>query len=179
SQAADVDWALSADTTAGGTAAGLGLTNGQPVIAKTGTTNLSQSAFFMGATPRYAMAGALFADHPRGTLPKSQRYKCQTPGALAYAPPPGLQSLFGVGGLSGYGGQYPAYIWHQFFMRNFNNLPVQAFPPVNNDGQKWNLYGALPKPHHHHDQGQGQQGGQHSVGGPPRPRKHGGPRPPP
>src|SRR5262249_22952202 len=67
-QAADVDWALSADTTAGGTAAGLGLTNGQPIIAKTGTTNLSQSAFFMGATTRYAMADALFVEHPGCTL---------------------------------------------------------------------------------------------------------------
>ena len=64
-QAADVDWALSADTTAGGTAAGLGLTNGQPIIAKTGTTNLSQSAFFMAATTRYAMADALFVEQPR------------------------------------------------------------------------------------------------------------------
>ena len=63
-QAADVDWALSADTTGGGTAAGLGLDNGQPVIAKTGTTNLSQSAFFMAATPKYAMADAMFVNKP-------------------------------------------------------------------------------------------------------------------
>jgi membrane peptidoglycan carboxypeptidase len=181
SQAADVDWALSADTTGEGTAAGLGLTNGQPVIAKTGTTNLSQSAFFMGATPRYAMATALFVNHPGCTLPKSEQYKCETTGALAYAPPPGLESLFGVGGLSGYGGQYPAYIWHQFFMQNFNRLPVQNFLPVNNDGQKWNLYGALPKPHHHQDQGQqgdgqGQQG-HHCFGRPPGQCHHGGPTP--
>jgi membrane peptidoglycan carboxypeptidase len=175
-QAADVDWALSADTTGAGTAAGLGLTNGQPVIAKTGTTNLSQSAFFMGATPRYAMAVALFVNHPGCTLPKSEQYKCETTGALAFAPPPGLQSLFGVGGLSGYGGQYPAYIWHQFFMQNFNTLPLQDFPPVNNDGQKWNLFGALPKPHHHHDQGQ--QGG-HNCIGPPGQCKQGGPSPTP
>jgi len=113
------------------------------------------------------MAVALFVDHPGCTLPKSQQYKCQTTGALAYAPPAGLQSLFGVGGLSGYGGQYPAYIWHQFFMQNFNTLPVQGFPPVNNDGQKWNLYGALPKPHHHNDQGQQGQGQHHCFGMPP------------
>jgi membrane peptidoglycan carboxypeptidase len=172
-QAADVDWALSADTTAGGTAAGLGLTNGQPIIAKTGTTNLSQSAFFMGATTRYAMADALFVEHPGCTLPKSERYKCETTGALAFAPPPGLESLFGVGGLSGYGGQYPAYIWHQFFMQNFNNLPVENFLPVNNDGSKWNLYGTLPKPHHHHND-EGQQGGGHCSGLPPGQCKQGG-----
>jgi membrane peptidoglycan carboxypeptidase len=182
-QAADVDWALSADTTGGGTAAGLGLTNGQPVIAKTGTTNLSQSAFFMGATTRYAMAVALFVNHPGCTLPKSEQYKCDSTAALAFAPPPGLESLFGVGGMSGYGGQYPAYIWHQFFMQNFNTLPVEDFLPVNNDGQKWNLYGALPKPHHHQDQGQGQgQGqdqGQHNCVGPPGQCKQGGPSPTP
>jgi len=158
SQDADVAWALSADTSSGGTAAGLGLTNGQPVIAKTGTTNLAQSAFFMAATTKYAMADALFVNHPGCTLPKAQQYKCSTTGSLAFAPPPGIQSLFGVGGLSGYGGQYPAYIWHEFFMQNFNNLPVQAFPPVNNDGQRWNLYGALPKPKAKPDQNQG--GGQ-------------------
>jgi membrane peptidoglycan carboxypeptidase len=180
-QAADVDWALSADTTAGGTAAGLGLTNGQTLIAKTGTTNLSQSAFFMAATPRYAMADALFVNHPGCTLPRSLQYKCNSSGALAYAPPPGLQSLFGVGGLSGYGGQYPAYIWHQYFMQNFNNLPVQNFLPVNSDGQRWNLYGALPKPHHHQDQGQGQQGQDphHCFGLPPGKCHHGGPSPTP
>ena len=179
-QAADVDWALSADTTGGGTAAGLGLTNGQPVIAKTGTTNLSQSAFFMGATTRYAMAVALFVNHPGCTLPKSEQYKCETTGALAYAPPPGLESLFGVGGLSGYGGQYPAYIWHQFFMQNFNTLPVQNFLPVNADGSKWNLYGTLPKPHRHQDHGhQGQQGGHHCFGLPPGKCHQGGPSPTP
>jgi len=182
-QAADVDWALSADTTGEGTAAGLGLTNGQPVIAKTGTTNLSQSAFFMGATPRYAMATALFVNHPGCTLPKSEQYKCNSSTSLAFAPPPGLQSLFGVGGLSGYGGQYPAYIWHQFFMQNFNNLPVENFLPVNNYGSKWNLYGTLPKRHHHQDQGQGdgqgQPGGHHCVGRPPGQCQHGGPSPTP
>ena len=55
----------------GGTAAGLGLDNGQPVIAKTGTTNLSQSAFFMAATPKYAMADAMFVNKPGCTCPKS------------------------------------------------------------------------------------------------------------
>jgi hypothetical protein len=133
----------------------------------------------MGATTRYAMAVALFVNHPGCTLPKSEQYKCETTGALAYAPPPGLESLFGVGGLSGYGGQYPAYIWHQFFMQNFNTLPVEQFLPVNDDGQKWNLYGALPKPHHHHDQGQGDQG-QHCFGRPPGQCKpQGGPTPAP
>jgi membrane peptidoglycan carboxypeptidase len=172
-EAADVDWAMSFDTQSGGTAAGLGLTNGQTVIAKTGTTNLSQSAFFMGATPKEAMAVGMFVSHPGCTLPASEQYYCSSTSAIAFAPPAGLETLFGVGGLSGYGGQYPALIWHDFFMDRFNNQAPVAFPPVNGDGTKWNLMGQLPKPkpkpqptqqggggspgcgHHHHGFGLG------------------------
>jgi membrane peptidoglycan carboxypeptidase len=155
-QAADVDWAMSFDTTAGGTADGLGLTNGQTVIGKTGTTNLAQSAFFMGATPKYAMAVGMFVNSPH--CPKRLESTCTSQAALAYAPPPGLQTLFGVGGLPGYGGEWPASIWHTFFMNNFNSQAPVAFPPVNNDGTLWNLMGpdsALPTPHHHQDHGGG------------------------
>jgi membrane peptidoglycan carboxypeptidase len=143
-QAADVDWAMSQDTQSGGTAAGLGLNNGQTVIAKTGTTNLSQSAFFLGATPKYAMAVGMFVSRP--TCPKRLQTYCSSTAALQFAPPAGLQTLFGVGGLSGYGGQWPALIWHDFFNARFNNLPLTSFLPVNNDGQKWNLMGTNPNP---------------------------------
>jgi membrane peptidoglycan carboxypeptidase len=156
-QAADVDWALSADTTGAGTAAGLGLDNGQPVIAKTGTTNLAQSAFFMAATPRYAMADAMFVNKPH--CPARLGSQCSATSSLAYAPPKGVQTLFGIGGLSGYGGQWPAYMWHEYFVKNFENLPVENFLPVNNDGATWNLYGVRPKPkpkpkHDHNPGGQ-------------------------
>jgi membrane peptidoglycan carboxypeptidase len=174
SQAADVDWALSADTVSGGTAAGLGLDNGQPVIAKTGTTNLSQSAYFMAATPKYAMADALFVDKPH--CPKRYEAQCSSPASLAFQPPPGVQTLFGVGGMSGYGGQYPAYIWHEFFVRYFENQQIQNFLPVNSDGQKWNLFGALPKPK---PKRQDQQGGHNCFGLPPGQCKRGGPQPTP
>jgi membrane peptidoglycan carboxypeptidase len=155
-QAADVDWAMSFDTQPGGTAAGLGMDNGQTVVAKTGTTNLSQSAFFMGATPKYAMAVGMFVSKP--TCPKRLQSYCSSQAALAFQPPPGLQTLFGVGGMSGYGGQWPALIWHDFMNARFGNLPLMSFPPVNDDGTPWNLMGpnakpkAKPKPHH-------QQGG--------------------
>src|SRR5439155_1673266 len=46
-EAAEVDYAMSFDMGSIGTANGLGLTNGQTVIAKTGTTNLSQAAFVL------------------------------------------------------------------------------------------------------------------------------------
>jgi membrane peptidoglycan carboxypeptidase len=146
-QAAEVDYAMSFDMGPLGTANGLGLTNGQTVIAKTGTTNLSQSAFFLGATPRYAMAVGMFVSHPGCTLPPSQQYLCQSTGALAYTPPAGLETLFGVGGLAGYGGQWPAIIWHDFYLKEFNSLPVEAWPPLPaNFGSPWNLAVQPPKP---------------------------------
>jgi len=146
-QAAEVDYAMSFDMGSMGTANGLGLTNGQTVIAKTGTTNLSQSAFFLGATQRDAMAVGMFVSHPGCTLPASEQGLCTDTNALAFAPPAGLQTLFGVGGYAGYGGQWPAIIWHDYFMREFNSMPVQAWPAVSADfGTAWNLVPPLPKP---------------------------------
>jgi membrane peptidoglycan carboxypeptidase len=146
-ETAEVDYAMSFDMGSMGTANGLGLTNGQTVIAKTGTTNLSQSAFFLGATPRYAMAVGMFVNVPSCTLPVSEQGLCTDTNALAFAPPQGLQTLFGVGGLAGYGGQWPAIIWHNYFMKNFNSQPVQSWPALPaNFGSAWNLVPPLPKP---------------------------------
>jgi membrane peptidoglycan carboxypeptidase len=150
-QAAEVDYAMSFDMSPLGTANGLGLTNGQTVIAKTGTTNLGQSAFFLGATQRYAMAVGMFVSKPGCTLPVAEQYLCTSTAALAFTPPRGLQTLYGVGGLPGYGGGWPAVIWHDFYMKEFNSLPVQAWPnPPANYGNAWNLVGpnVMPKPHH-------------------------------
>jgi membrane peptidoglycan carboxypeptidase len=145
-EAADVDYALSFDFSPMGTAHGLGLTNGQTVIAKTGTTNLSQQAFFMAATQRDAFAIGMFVNKPGCHLPASDQYLCTSQRALSYAPPPGLQTLFGVGGLAGYGGQWPALMWHSYFMKEFNSLPPIAWPGPNNDGTAWNMIGQRPKP---------------------------------
>jgi membrane peptidoglycan carboxypeptidase len=148
-EAAEVDYALSFDMGSLGTANGLGLTNGQTVIAKTGTTNLSQQAFFLGATPRYAMAVGMFVNNNQceQRLPPSEQAVCSSIQALAFQPPAGVQTLFGVGGLAGYGGQWPAIIWHDYFMKNFNSLPVQSWPVLpSNFGSTWNLAPPLPKP---------------------------------
>jgi membrane peptidoglycan carboxypeptidase len=144
-ETAEVDYAMSFDMGSMGTANGLGLTNGQTVIAKTGTTNLSQSAFFLGATPRYAMAVGMFVNKPH--CPASLQSLCTSTQALAFAPPAGVQTLFGVGGLAGYGGQWPAVIWHDYFMKEFNSLPAQSWPALPaNFGSAWNLVPPLPKP---------------------------------
>ncbi len=153
-QAAEVDYAMSFDMSPLGTANGLGLTNGQTVIAKTGTTNLGQSAFFLGATQRYAMAVGMFVSKPSCTLPVSEQYLCTSTAALAFTPPPGLQTLYGVGGLPGYGGGWPAVIWHDFYMKEFNSLPAQAWPtPPANYGSAWNLVGPNMMPKQHQQQG--------------------------
>jgi membrane peptidoglycan carboxypeptidase len=144
-QAAEVDWAMSFDMGSLGTANGLGLTNGQTVIAKTGTTNLSQSAFFLGATQRDAMAVGMFVSKPH--CPASLGAECTSTQALAFQPPAHIQTLFGVGGFPGYGGQWPAIIWHDFFMQKFNNQAPEAWPaPPANYGTAWNLVPPLPKP---------------------------------
>jgi hypothetical protein len=77
----------------------------------------------------------------------SQQSLCTSTSALAFTPPAGLQTLFGVGGYAGYGGQWPAIIWHSYFMKQFNSLPVQAWPAIPaNFGSAWNLVPPLPKP---------------------------------
>jgi hypothetical protein len=119
------------------------------------------------------MADAMFVNKPH--CPARLGSQCSATSSLAYAPPKGVQTLFGVGGMSGYGGQWPAYMWHEYFVKNFERVPVDNFLPVNSDGEKWNLFGALPKPKPKHDhnpggqpcpgQGQGQGQGQGSPFG--------------
>jgi hypothetical protein len=112
----------------------------------------------------------MFVSKP--TCPKRLQAQCSNVGSLAFQPPPGIQTLFGVGDLSGYGGQYPALIWHDFMNLKFGNVPITQFPPVNNDGAAWNLMGKIikPKPDHHQHQAGGQgchhHGQGHGQGGP-------------
>jgi membrane peptidoglycan carboxypeptidase len=143
-EASDVDYALSFDTKPGGTAATAGLSDGRPVIAKTGTTNLSQSAFFIGAIPQFSLAVGLFTNqqgcpaHVAG---------CKAAANQESAPPPGVQTLYGLAGLQGYGGQEPATIWHNFMEKEFLNTSVQQFPAPDFGGTAWNLLGPYtPKP---------------------------------
>ena len=124
-EASDVDYALSFDTQPGGTAATAGLTDGRAVIAKTGTTNLSQSAFFIGAIPQFSLAVGLFTNQqgcPQGVA------GCEAAANQESAPPAGVQTLYGLAGLQGYGGQEPATIWHNFMEKEFLDTTPQPFP---------------------------------------------------
>ncbi len=92
-----------------GTGAAAGMSDGRPIIAKTGTTNTAQSAFFIGAIPQESLAVGIFTNHQSG-LPNDP------------------QTLNGLGGISqGFGGTWPAMIWHTYAENMFAPLGVQQF----------------------------------------------------
>jgi len=143
-EASDVDYALTFDTKPGGTAPNAGLADGRAIIAKTGTTNLSQSAFFIGSIPQFSLAVGMFTNQqgcPANVV------GCAAAANQESAPPAGIQTLYGVGGLQGYGGQWPASIWHNFAEKEFSPLSIQSFATPDFGGTAWNLLGPYtPKP---------------------------------
>jgi membrane peptidoglycan carboxypeptidase len=120
-----VQAAMSEDTASYGTAPGAALSNGQPMIAKTGTTEQAQSAFFVGAIPSQALTVALFTNSQNSCDPTTTAH-CQT--------------LNGLGGQDqgGYGGTWPASIWHTYGEDMFVPLGVQQFQPAVFTGSAWN-----------------------------------------
>ncbi|MGO9781473.1 MAG: transglycosylase domain-containing protein [Streptosporangiaceae bacterium] len=121
-QDSQVQYAMSFDTINGtGTAAAM--SDGRPIIAKTGTTDDAQSAFFIGAIPQYALTVGIFTD---SQSPKSTET---------------LNDLGGnVGG--GFGGYWPARIWNTFAENEFAQLPIEDFPAPQFSGSTWNMFGA-------------------------------------
>ena len=140
-QASDVSYALSFDTQPGGTAASTALSDGRSIIAKTGTTDLSQSAFFIGAIPQFSLAVGMFTNE-QGC--PTNVAGCVAAANQESAPPPGVQTLYGVGGLQGYGGQWPASIWKTFADKEFLPMTAASFPTPSFGGTAWNCY-RLPR----------------------------------
>jgi membrane peptidoglycan carboxypeptidase len=146
-EAADVDFALSADTQPGGTAYPNGVLSPQrPTIGKTGTTDNAQSAFFLGAIPQYSLAVGIFTNHQNGLANDSQSLN-------------GLASVNGQG--RGFGGNWPTTIWSTFMNKEFSGLPIEQLPTPNftcctSSGApfiKWNQVPKQPPKHKkHHDQ---------------------------
>jgi membrane peptidoglycan carboxypeptidase len=130
-QDADVDFALSADTSPGGTAFPNAVLNpNRPTIGKTGTTDDEQSAFFLGAIPQYSLAIGMFTNEQNGQS--------------------GGQSLGGLpsvnGQPSGNGGNWPATIWQDFMNKEFSTLPVLQLPTPDFTGfSMWNQVPPQPK----------------------------------
>jgi membrane peptidoglycan carboxypeptidase len=148
-EATQVQYAMSKDDAPYGTAPGAGMSNGQEIIAKTGTTNSAQSAFFIGAIPSQTLAVALFTNQ-QGE---------------------GSQTLDLLGGLSqgGMGGTWPASIWHTYAENMFVPLGIEPFPNPVFSGEIWNQVPlnlrSAGKKHKKQDHGQnGNQGGQNGNG---------------
>jgi membrane peptidoglycan carboxypeptidase len=118
-QDSQVQYAMSFDTTGQGTGTAAAMNDGRPIIAKTGTTNDAQSAFFIGAIPQYALTVGIFTDKQGKTT----------------------ETLNGLGGNAGggFGGYWPARIWKTFAESAFAPLPVQQFPAPQFSGQAWNM----------------------------------------
>jgi membrane peptidoglycan carboxypeptidase len=112
--AADVDVALSADNVPGGTAYPQASWPGYTVIGKTGTTETAQDAWFIGAVPQQSLAVAMFTNSQNSISGPGQ----QT-----------LDSLPTLAGTSdgGFGGGWPAYIWHSYMTTTFAGLQAQPF----------------------------------------------------
>jgi len=154
-QAADVDYALSFDTTYG-TAFPNGVLNPfRPTIGKTGTTDQAQSAFFVGAIPQYSLAVGMF------TNSQNEVVGGQTLNGLA--------SVNGQGG--GFGGNWPTTIWRTYMDSQFSSLPVKQLPTPNFTGfTKWIQVKVKHK--HKHKQSPvpgptcGPRGRGHGFGGP-------------
>jgi membrane peptidoglycan carboxypeptidase len=116
--ASQIQYAMSKDDAPYGTAPVAAMSNGQEIIAKTGTTNIEQSAFFEGAIPSQSLAVALFTN---------QQGK-------------GTQTLRYLGGLNqgGMGGTWPATIWHTYAENMFLKIGVQQFATPVFSGDTWN-----------------------------------------
>jgi membrane peptidoglycan carboxypeptidase len=135
-QAADVDFALSADNVPGGTAYPQAAWPGYTVIGKTGTTETAQDAWFIGAIPQQSLAVAMFTNNQNSVSG------------------PGQQTLDVLPRLAGnttggYGGAWPAYIWHSYMTTTFGSLPPAPFGTPDYTGfDLWNQVtgNGLPMP---------------------------------
>ena len=125
-QDSQVQYAMKFDTI-NGTGTSAAMTDGRPIIAKTGTTNSAQSAFFEGAIPQYSLAVGIFSDDQTGD---------------------NKETLNGLGGTvgGGFGGYWPARIWHTFAESEFAQLPIAQLPTPEFSGQAWDMVPASEMP---------------------------------
>ena len=141
----DVDYALSFDTKPGGTAATAGLPDGRPIIAKTGTTNLSQSAFFIGSIPQFTLAVGMFTNE-QGCPGNVSRLRGQRPTRRARRRP-ACRPCTGWPACKATVARNRPRSGTIFAMKEFAQMQVQSFPAPDFGGTAWNLLGPnTPKP---------------------------------
>jgi membrane peptidoglycan carboxypeptidase len=130
-QAADVNYALSFDTINGTAAAQGQLNPNRPTIGKTGTTDVAQSAFFIGAIPQDSLAVGMFTNQQNEVL-GGQTLNI-------------LPQLVG-NQTGGYGGAWPTAIWRTYMNSEFSTLPIANFATPDYVGfTKWNQVPPQPK----------------------------------
>ncbi len=117
-----VQFAMEA-TTVDGTGTAAAMTDGRPIIGKTGTTTQSKSAFFLGGIKQYSLAVGIFTQSQNDASP---------------------QTLTTLGG-GGFGGTWPAAIWHTFAEMEFAKLPIEQFQQPQFSGAKWVQVAPQPK----------------------------------
>jgi membrane peptidoglycan carboxypeptidase len=127
-----------------GTATNAGMSDGRQIISKTGTTNTAESALFIGAIPQESLAVAMF------TSEQDSKANGQT-----------LNGLGNQG--QGFGGTFPALIWHNYAQQMFLPMPAEQFPTPTFLGSKWtlapsNLLKSKKKVTHKHGNGKGGNG---------------------
>jgi membrane peptidoglycan carboxypeptidase len=133
-ETADVDWALSFDTNSNSGYTGTGtnavLSPYRPTIGKTGTTDSSKSAWFLGALPsQYSFVVGMFTQHFTNNRE-----------TLAVLPSIG-------GWTGGYGGAWPATIWRLYMTRLLNShMKIAQLDPLDVTGMsKWIQAKPTPK----------------------------------
>ena len=104
-----------------GTATAAAMTDGREIIAKTGTTNTAQSAFFIGAIPQEALAVGMFTNHQSGTGRPADPERPRRP-------VPGR-----------FGGTWPATIWHTYAQNSSCRFRSSSSDADRSPGPEWNL----------------------------------------
>jgi membrane peptidoglycan carboxypeptidase len=149
-QDSQVQYAMSTVATNAGTAPAAAFNDGRPVIAKTGTTSSYKSAFFIGAIPQAALTVGIFTQEQGPSICNAQGKDC-VPNTET------LANLGGATGQTGFGGYWPARIWHTFMQTVYGNSPIESFQQPIFTGQIWDMVPKTPTVKHHK---------KHSGGGP-------------
>jgi membrane peptidoglycan carboxypeptidase len=149
-QDSQVQYAMQTVTT-DGTATAAEMTDGRPIIAKTGTTSSYLSAFFVGAIPQAALTVGIFTNEQGDQICNAQGGDCK----------PNTETLANLGGASGqtgFGGYWPARIWHSFMESAYASTPIEDFLTPEFSGSAWDQ---MPKTQstkqntHHNGNGNG------------------------
>jgi membrane peptidoglycan carboxypeptidase len=156
-QDSQVQYAMQTVTT-DGTATAAAFDDGRPIIAKTGTTSSYLSAFFVGAIPQAALTVGIFTNEQGDQICNAQGKDCK-------ANTETLADLGGASGQTGFGGYWPARIWHSFMQNVYGNSPVEDFLTPQFSGSAWDQMPkakSTTKPSHNgNGNGNGNGGGHH------------------